>query len=196
MDVDIRNRNPIADAMRFYNAVANHQEISENKLTPITAAQKDTIDKALCTSRSETGEFVNHKEFGVVRNKEIQNLLPRHWIKDPIVNYYGLILQNGNTAAIADNSANCKCVIMNSFFYAKLQGADFKYRAVKRWTTTKKVTYISSCFFLFSTRAHIVSNCTPTILSINPDTSTMWRGFSDKITRNLSVNRFVFLFEV
>ncbi|RWR95287.1 ubiquitin-like protein-specific protease ESD4 isoform X1 [Cinnamomum micranthum f. kanehirae] len=106
----------------------------------LTREEEDYVSHALCGSnRREL--LVTHEGSNIEITREVlQCLKPRAWLNDEVINVYLELLKERERR---DPKGFLKCHFFNTFFYKKLIGGrnGYDYKAVRRWTTQKKIGY-------------------------------------------------------
>ncbi|XP_058082104.1 ubiquitin-like-specific protease ESD4 isoform X2 [Magnolia sinica] len=85
--------------------------------------------------------LVTHESSNImITRKDLQCLTPTAWLNDEVINVYLELLKERETR---DPKKFLKCHFFSTFFYQKLscEGSGYNYKAVKRWTTQKKLGY-------------------------------------------------------
>ncbi|BBN11792.1 sentrin-specific protease 1 [Marchantia polymorpha subsp. ruderalis] len=113
--------------------------------TPLSEEAEEDIDDALQGSdRSKVLTF--HKKSSIdVTRAVMQCLLPGAWLNDEVINLYMELLKERE---VQEPKKFLKCHFFNTFFYNKLfkDKRSYDYKAVRRWTTQKKLGYsLSDC---------------------------------------------------
>nr|URG86743.1 early in short days 4-like protein [Linum usitatissimum]URG86744.1 early in short days 4-like protein [Linum usitatissimum]URG86745.1 early in short days 4-like protein [Linum usitatissimum] len=122
---------------------------------PLTKEEETEVKRALL-NRSSRMLLVNHDSSGIdVTGEILQCLKPGAWLNDEVINVYLELLKEREKR---EPKKFLKCHFCNTFFYKKtsyfchrnvhyiqLTGGGkrtFDYRAVKRWTTERKLGYM------------------------------------------------------
>ncbi|OAY83592.1 Ubiquitin-like-specific protease ESD4 [Ananas comosus] len=108
--------------------------------SPLTEEEEDKVTDALYRGESNR-ILVTHKASNLEINKEIlQCLQSGGWLNDEVINLYLELLKERERR---EPKKFLKCHFFNTFFYKKLISGDngYDYKAVRRWTTQKKLGY-------------------------------------------------------
>ncbi|XP_078159946.1 ubiquitin-like-specific protease ESD4 isoform X2 [Carex rostrata] len=135
--------------------VEEEEENQYDLFCPLTGEDEEEVDNALYGRDSHT-ILVTHESSNIEITKEIIRCLrPGGWLNDEVINLYLELLKERERR---QPERFLKCHFFNTFFYKKLIGRNggYDYKAVKRWTTQKKLGYslidcdkIFSCRYLF-----------------------------------------------
>lgn len=94
---------------------------------PLTADMERRIDDAFKSTRPLA------KLDGIqIQPSDIQKLLPKTWLNDEIINFYGSLIMHRSRTATATSPPLPKVYYFNSFFYPALEKNGWD--GVKRWT--------------------------------------------------------------
>ncbi|KAF3322793.1 putative ubiquitin-like-specific protease 1B isoform X2 [Carex littledalei] len=107
---------------------------------PLTGEDEEEVDNALFGRDSHT-ILVTHESSNIEITKEIIRCLrPGGWLNDEVINLYLELLKERERR---QPDRFLKCHFFNTFFYKKLIGGNdgYDYKAVRRWTTQKKLGY-------------------------------------------------------
>ncbi|XWS53614.1 hypothetical protein CRYUN_Cryun10bG0016000 [Craigia yunnanensis] len=88
--------------------------------------------------------LVSHENSSIdIRGQVLQCLKPGAWLNDEVINLYLELLKERENR---EPKKFLKCHFFNTFFYKKLVSPEsgYNYRAVKRWTSQRKLGY---CLF-------------------------------------------------
>ncbi|KAK8947141.1 Ubiquitin-like-specific protease ESD4 [Platanthera zijinensis] len=116
---------------------------------PLIAEEEEDISLALFNG-SSSEVLVTHESSNIVITREVlQCLRPGAWLNDEVINLYLELLKEREKR---EPKKFLKCHFFSTFFYKRLisgkHGYDFK--AVKRWTTQRKLGYaLSECDKIF-----------------------------------------------
>uniref|UniRef100_A0A1D1YMT3 Ubiquitin-like-specific protease ESD4 n=1 Tax=Anthurium amnicola TaxID=1678845 RepID=A0A1D1YMT3_9ARAE len=113
--------------------------------TPLTDEEENDVGLALrdperfCLRKHEVLALHEHSNI-VITREVIQCLRPGAWLNDEVINLYFELVKERERR---EPKKFLKCHFFNTFFYKKLiSGRDnYDYRAVKRWTTQRKLGY-------------------------------------------------------
>ncbi|XP_031497842.1 ubiquitin-like-specific protease 1A [Nymphaea colorata] len=106
---------------------------------PLTEEEEVEVSVALTgTNRRECLVFHERSNIEITRNI-LQCLLPGAWLNDEVINLYLELLKERE---IRNPKQFLRCHFFNTFFYKKLIGGNgYDFKAVRRWTTQKKIGY-------------------------------------------------------
>ncbi|KAM0886035.1 hypothetical protein ACQ4PT_029969 [Festuca glaucescens] len=115
----------------------NKKEVPE-PFVPLTDEDEDRVRHALgCSKRRETLSV--HEPSNIVITREIlQCLNDKDWLNDEVINLYLELLKERE---LKEPNKFVKCHFFNTFFYKKLINGGYDYKAVRRWTTKRKLGY-------------------------------------------------------
>ncbi|CAN6468104.1 unnamed protein product [Victoria cruziana] len=107
--------------------------------SPLTDEEEEEVTVALTGSnRRECLVFHESSNIEITRNI-LQCLLPGAWLNDEVINLYLELLKERE---IRNPKQFLRCHFFNTFFYKKLiGGSGYDFKAVRRWTTQKKIGY-------------------------------------------------------
>mmetsp|Transcript_30402 Transcript_30402/g.48701 ORF Transcript_30402/g.48701 Transcript_30402/m.48701 type:complete len:692 (-) Transcript_30402:58-2133(-) len=126
-----------AEAMEVDDTAANL--LRARKLLELDADDETIIDSTLELPASKI--VGTHQGSNIdVKVKDLQTLCPATWLNDEIMNFYMALLQDRNIKRCQENPEHCRVLLMNTFFFTKLQSNGYNYKAVKRWTKKVKLT--------------------------------------------------------
>lgn len=106
--------------------------------TPLSDDEESDVAHALKNmNRSEV--LVMHDSSNIQITREMMRcLLPTAWLNDEVINLYLELLKEREKR---EPKKYLKCHFFNTFFYKKLYSPKYDYKAVRRWTTQKKIGY-------------------------------------------------------
>ncbi|KDP27803.1 hypothetical protein JCGZ_18883 [Jatropha curcas] len=117
------------------------QEIPDEPFIPLTEEEEYDIKRAL-SANNRRRILVTHKNSNIdITGEILQCLAPGAWLNDEVINLYFELLKEREKR---EPEKFLKCHFFNTFFYKKLAGGDKKiydYKAVRRWTTERKLGY-------------------------------------------------------
>ncbi|VVB01534.1 unnamed protein product [Arabis nemorensis] len=101
--------------------------------------------------RNRTNVLVSHKDSNLdIHGTNLRCLRPTTYLNDEVINLYLELLKERQTR---DPQKYLKCHFFNTFFYIKLvgnSGSTYDYKAVRRWTTKRKLGYdLTDCDIIF-----------------------------------------------
>ncbi|KAJ4764538.1 Sentrin-specific protease [Rhynchospora pubera] len=108
---------------------------------PLTEEDEEEVHSALYVGNDRHTILVTHESSNIEITKEIIRCLsPGGWLNDEVINLYLELLKERERR---QPERFLKCHFFNTFFYKKLIGGKggYDYKAVKRWTTQKKLGY-------------------------------------------------------
>ncbi|KAL6626213.1 hypothetical protein ACP70R_029939 [Stipagrostis hirtigluma subsp. patula] len=105
---------------------------------PLTDEDEDSVRHAL-HGRNRRERLAVHEPSNIVITREIlQCLNDKEWLNDEVINLYLDLLKERE---LREPNKFLKCHFFNTFFYKKLITGGYDYKAVKRWTTKRKLGY-------------------------------------------------------
>ncbi|KAG8052289.1 hypothetical protein GUJ93_ZPchr0001g32275 [Zizania palustris] len=114
------------------------KEVVPEPFVPLTDEDEDVVDHAL-GGRNRRERLAAHESSNIVITREIlQCLKERDWLNDDVINLYLELLKERE---LREPSKFLKCHFFNTFFYKKLIAGGYDYKAVRRWTTKRKLQY-------------------------------------------------------
>ncbi|XAR48696.1 Ulp1 peptidase [Bertholletia excelsa] len=116
------------------------KEVLHEPFVPLTEEEEAEVSRAFSNSNRRK-VLVTHENSNIeITGQLLQCLRPGAWLNDEVINVYLELLKEREKR---DPKKFLKCHFFNTFFYKKLisgrNGYDF--RAVRRWTTQKKLGY-------------------------------------------------------
>ncbi|XP_047059107.1 putative ubiquitin-like-specific protease 1B [Lolium rigidum] len=115
----------------------NKKEVPE-PFVPLTAEDEDRVRHAL-GGRKRRETLSVHEPSNIVITREIlQCLNDKDWLNDEVINLYLELLKERE---LKEPNKFVKCHFFNTFFYKKLINGGYDYKAVRRWTTKRKLGY-------------------------------------------------------
>eukprot|EP00897_Mesotaenium_endlicherianum_P007965 jgi/Mesen1/7197/ME000371S06278 len=127
---------------------AKREKAKEKKedtaLRPLTKEEELMVEDALYSGH-DSEVLVDHEPSNIQITRGLMRCLrPGAWLNDEVINCYMDLLKERE---LREPEKYPKCHFFNTFFYKKLVGNDvYSYKAVKRWTTMKKLGYfLSDC---------------------------------------------------
>ncbi|XP_022723180.1 ubiquitin-like-specific protease ESD4 isoform X2 [Durio zibethinus] len=110
---------------------------------PLTEEEKEEVSQAF-SAKKWSKILVSHENSSIdIRGEILQCLKPGAWLNDEVINLYLELLKERENR---EPKKFLKCHFFNTFFYKKLVSPEnsYNYRAVKRWTSQRKLGY---CLF-------------------------------------------------
>eukprot|EP00249_Psilotum_nudum_P014522 c24862_g2_i1 orf=1-1755(-) len=120
--------------------LSDKEETLSVTLSPLSQEEEQLVDNAL-KGRNRCEVLVLHKKSNIdITRHVMQCLLPGVWLNDEVINLYLELLKERETR---EPKGFLKCHFFNTFFYNKLykDKRSYDFKAVKRWTTQKKLGY-------------------------------------------------------
>ncbi|KAM0854404.1 hypothetical protein ACQ4PT_050455 [Festuca glaucescens] len=115
----------------------NKKEVPE-PFVPLTDEDEDRVRHAL-GGRKRRETLSVHEPSNIVITREIlQCLNDKDWLNDEVINLYLELLKERE---LKEPNKFVKCHFFNTFFYKKLINGGYDYKAVRRWTTKRKLGY-------------------------------------------------------
>uniref|UniRef100_A0A0A8YUD7 Ubiquitin-like protease family profile domain-containing protein n=1 Tax=Arundo donax TaxID=35708 RepID=A0A0A8YUD7_ARUDO len=113
------------------------EEVPE-PFVPLTDDDEDIVRHAL-HGKSRRERLAMHEASNIVVTREIlQCLNDKDWLNDEVINLYLDLLKERE---LREPTKFLKCHFFNTFFYKKLSSGGYDYKAVRRWTTKRKLGY-------------------------------------------------------
>lgn len=110
---------------------------------PLSAEAEKRVEDAL-TSTDRHKVLVMHENSNIdISGSIIRCLLPGAWLNDEVINLYMELLKERE---VREPERFLRCHFFNTFFYNKLykDKQRYDYKAVRRWTTQRKIGYLLS----------------------------------------------------
>lgn len=115
----------------------NKKEVPQ-PFVPLTDEDEDRVRHAL-GGRNRRETLSVHEASNIVITREIlQCLNDKDWLNDEVINLYLELLKERE---LREPDTFVKCHFFNTFFYKKLINGGYDYKAVRRWTTKRKLGY-------------------------------------------------------
>ncbi|TVU20930.1 hypothetical protein EJB05_30536, partial [Eragrostis curvula] len=113
------------------------EEVPE-PFVPLTDEDEDIVRHAL-HGRNRREKLAVHEASNIVITREIlQCLNDKEWLNDEVINLYLDLLKEREQR---EPNKFLKCHFFSTFFYKKLSSGGYDYKAVRRWTTKRKLGY-------------------------------------------------------
>ncbi|XP_061961824.1 ubiquitin-like-specific protease ESD4 [Populus nigra] len=117
------------------------EEIPREPFIPLTPEEETEVKQAFFPNNRRR-VLVSHGNSNIdITGQILHCLAPGAWLNDEVINLYMELLKERERR---EPKKFLKCHFFNTFFYKKLTGGGkggYDYRAVKRWTTEKKLGY-------------------------------------------------------
>ncbi|KAK8452755.1 hypothetical protein SEVIR_5G162800v4 [Setaria viridis] len=121
----------------FLPRITPKKEVPE-PFVPLTDEDEEIVRAAL-HGRNSREKLAVHEPSNIVITREIlQCLNNQEWLNDEVINLYLDLLKERE---LRQPSKFLKCHFFNTFFYKKLISGGYDYKAVRRWTTKRKLGY-------------------------------------------------------
>jgi len=105
---------------------------------PLTDEDEEMVRQAL-NGKNSRERLALHEPSNIVITREIlQCLNNKEWLNDEVINLYLDLLKERE---LREPRKFLKCHFFNTFFYKKLISSGYDYKAVRRWTTKRKLGY-------------------------------------------------------
>ncbi|KAM5568968.1 ubiquitin-like-specific protease ESD4 [Rosa sericea] len=116
------------------------EEAPREPFIPLKEEEKAVVERAF-SHANRRKVLVTHENSNIqITGELLQCLKPCAWLNDEVINVYLELLKEREKR---DPKKFLKCHFFNTFFYKKLIGgrSGYDYKAVRRWTTQKKLGY-------------------------------------------------------
>lgn len=116
------------------------EDVVEGLFTPLTDEEDREVDAAF-SSLKRRKVLVAHENSNIeITGELLRCLTPGGWLNDEVINVYLELLKERERR---EPKKFLKCHFFNTFFYKKLASGrtGYDYKAVKRWTTQRKIGY-------------------------------------------------------
>ncbi|KAK1664766.1 hypothetical protein QYE76_052925 [Lolium multiflorum] len=118
--------------------ITPNKKVVPEPFVPLTAEDEDRVRHAL-GGRKRRETLSVHEPSNIVITREIlQCLNDKDWLNDEVINLYLELLKERE---LKEPNKFVKCHFFNTFFYKKLINGGYDYKAVRRWTTKRKLGY-------------------------------------------------------
>ncbi|KAF2310957.1 hypothetical protein GH714_018779 [Hevea brasiliensis] len=133
----------VQNAEKMLNSLVLNGEVNEIPREPFIALmeEEEALVKHAFSPNSRRKVLVTHKNSNIDITGEILLCLrPGAWLNDEVINVYLELLKEREKR---EPHKFLTCHFFNTFFYKKLTSAEniYDYRAVRRWTTERKLGY-------------------------------------------------------
>ncbi|MCL7045856.1 hypothetical protein MKW94_020456 [Papaver nudicaule] len=118
----------------------SEEDVVEGLFTPLTDEEESEVSAAFSLVKRRK-VLVAHENSNIEITGEILRCLqPGGWLNDEVINVYLELLKEREKR---EPKKFLKCHFFNTFFYKKLASGrtGYDYKAVKRWTTQRKIGY-------------------------------------------------------
>ncbi|KAK9664726.1 hypothetical protein RND81_14G063700 [Saponaria officinalis] len=125
------------------------EDLLRELFAPLSKEEEGEV-KAAFSNSNRRKILVTHENSNIqITGEKLQCLLPGAWLNDDVINVYLELLKERERR---EPEKYLTCHFFNTFFYKKLIGGrnGYDYKAVKRWTTLRKLGYkLSECDKIF-----------------------------------------------
>ncbi|CDY09732.1 BnaC07g33290D [Brassica napus] len=123
-------------------------KVPDEPFIPLTKEDKAEVYNAF-SGKNRRKVLVTHANSNIdITGQVLQCLTPSAWLNDEVINVYLELLKERE---IREPKKYLKCHFFNTFFYKKLvSDSGYNYKAVRRWTTQRKLGYaLIDCDMIF-----------------------------------------------
>ncbi|KAJ4881171.1 Ubiquitin-like-specific protease ESD4 [Raphanus sativus] len=123
-------------------------KVPHEPFIPLTEEEEAEVYRAF-SGRNRRKVLVTHESSNIdITGEVLQCLTPSAWLNDEVINLYLELLKERETR---EPKNYLKCHFFNTFFYKKLlSDSGYNYKAVRRWTTQRKLGYaLIDCDMIF-----------------------------------------------
>ncbi|CAH8388049.1 unnamed protein product [Eruca vesicaria subsp. sativa] len=124
------------------------KKVPHQPFIPLTKEEEAEVYRAF-SGRNKRKVLVTHESSNIdITGEVLQCLTPSAWLNDEVINLYLELLKERETR---EPKKYLKCHFFNTFFYKKLvSDSGYNFKAVRRWTTQKKLGYaLIDCDMVF-----------------------------------------------
>ncbi|CAN6913161.1 unnamed protein product [Brassica oleracea] len=124
------------------------KKVPDEPFIPLTKEDKAEVYNAF-SGKNRRKVLVTHANSNIdITGEVLQCLTPSAWLNDEVINVYLELLKERETR---EPKKYFKCHFFNTFFYKKLvSDSGYNYKAVRRWTTQRKLGYaLIDCDMIF-----------------------------------------------
>ncbi|CAF2020800.1 unnamed protein product [Brassica napus] len=124
------------------------KKVPDEPFIPLTKEDKAEVYNAF-SGKNRRKVLVTHANSNIdITGQVLQCLTPSAWLNDEVINVYLELLKERE---IREPKKYLKCHFFNTFFYKKLvSDSGYNYKAVRRWTTQRKLGYaLIDCDMIF-----------------------------------------------
>ncbi|KAJ0233051.1 Ubiquitin-like-specific protease ESD4 [Hirschfeldia incana] len=123
-------------------------KVPDEPFIPLTEEEEAEVYRAF-SGKNRRKVLVTHANSNIdITGEVLQCLTPSAWLNDEVINVYLELLKERETR---EPKKYLKCHFFNTFFYKKLvSDSGYNYKAVRRWTTQRKLGYaLIDCDMIF-----------------------------------------------
>ncbi|CAA7057549.1 unnamed protein product [Microthlaspi erraticum] len=123
-------------------------KVPQEPFIPLTEEEEAEVYRAF-SGRNRRKVLATHENSNIdITGEVLQCLTPSSWLNDEVINVYLELLKERETR---EPKKYLKCHFFNTFFYKKLVSeSGYNYKAVRRWTTQRKLGYaLIDCDMIF-----------------------------------------------
>ncbi|KAJ0251185.1 Ubiquitin-like-specific protease ESD4 [Hirschfeldia incana] len=124
------------------------KKVPHEPFIPLTEEEEAEVYQAF-SGRNRRKVLVTHESSNIdITGEVLQCLTPSAWLNDEVINVYLELLKERETR---EPKNYLKCHFFNTFFYKKLlSDSGYNFKAVRRWTTQRKLGYaLIDCDMIF-----------------------------------------------
>ncbi|KAG2315212.1 hypothetical protein Bca4012_066012 [Brassica carinata] len=124
------------------------KKVPHEPFIPLTEEEETEVYRAF-SGRNRKKVLVTHESSNIdITGEVLQCLTPSAWLNDEVINVYLELLKERETR---EPKNYLKCHFFNTFFYKKLlSDSGYNFKAVRRWTTQRKLGYaLIDCDMIF-----------------------------------------------
>uniref|UniRef100_M4FAE8 Ubiquitin-like protease family profile domain-containing protein n=1 Tax=Brassica campestris TaxID=3711 RepID=M4FAE8_BRACM len=124
------------------------KKVPHEPFIPLTKEEEAEV-YCVFSGRNRRKVLVTHESSNIdITGEVLQCLTPSAWLNDEVINVYLELLKERETR---EPKNYLKCHFFNTFFYKKLvSDSGYNFKAVRRWTTQKKLGYaLTDCDMIF-----------------------------------------------
>ncbi|KAG2263360.1 hypothetical protein Bca4012_014415 [Brassica carinata] len=124
------------------------KKVPDEPFIPLTEEEEAEVYRAF-SGKNRRKVLVTHANSNIdITGEVLQCLTPSAWLNDEVINVYLELLKERETR---EPKKYLKCHFFNTFFYKKLvSDSGYNYKAVRRWTTQRKLGYaLIDCDMIF-----------------------------------------------
>ncbi|VVA97889.1 unnamed protein product [Arabis nemorensis] len=128
--------------------VEKPKKVPHEPFIPLTEEEEAEVYRAF-SGRNRRKVLATHENSNIdITGEVLQCLTPSSWLNDEVINVYLELLKERETR---EPKKYLKCHFFNTFFYKKLvSDSGYNYKAVRRWTTQRKLGYaLIDCDMIF-----------------------------------------------
>ncbi|RID72573.1 hypothetical protein BRARA_C04462 [Brassica rapa] len=124
------------------------KKVPDEPFIPLTEEEEAEVYNTF-SGKNRRKVLVTHANSNIdITGEVLQCLTPSAWLNDEVINVYLELLKERETR---EPKKYLKCHFFNTFFYKKLvSDSGYNYKAVRRWTTQRKLGYaLIDCDMIF-----------------------------------------------